>query len=200
MVWGLKPSQEAPREWHTSREDSLEEAVDPGSGLGQNLLAAGGSRSEWESAGHNFDQASQGQDQAESGVCGGPVASPREPGTEPEEPGILVIHGVHPCASGDRLLQHADSPSQICPHCPPSAPILHIPPAWPVGPPLGKWGPLPSPTRDAPALLAGSTLDDAVGLLDSCLVHEHGVCGVAGLQHILLLVLVGCGDMERLWT
>ena len=45
-------------------------------------------------------------------------------------------------------------------------------------------------------LLAASTLDDPIGLLDGRLVHEHGVLCVAGLQHILFLVLVGCGHTE----
>lgn len=43
-----------------------------------------------------------------------------------------------------------------------------------------------------PLLLAVSTLDEPVGLLDGRLVHEHGVLGVAGLQRVVLLVLVSC--------
>lgn len=43
-------------------------------------------------------------------------------------------------------------------------------------------------------LLAGPTLDDPVDLLDGPLVHKHGVLRVAGLPHVLLPVLVGCGE------
>lgn len=43
-------------------------------------------------------------------------------------------------------------------------------------------------------LLADPTIDDAVDLLDGPLVHKHGVLRVAGLQHVLLPVLVGCGE------
>lgn len=42
-------------------------------------------------------------------------------------------------------------------------------------------------------LLTDPTLNDPVSLLDGCLVHEHGVLCVTGVQQVLLLVLVGCG-------
>lgn len=41
-------------------------------------------------------------------------------------------------------------------------------------------------------LLAVSTVYEPVGLLDGRLVDEHGVLGVAGLQRVVLLVLVSC--------
>lgn len=46
-------------------------------------------------------------------------------------------------------------------------------------------------------LLAVPTVDEPVGLLDGRLVHEHGVLGVAGLQHVVLLVLVSCGGTRQ---
>ena len=61
--------------------------------------------------------------------------------------------------------------------------------ALPRGPHLG-----PSPPR---SLLAGAALHSAVGLPHGRLVDEHGVGSVTGLQQVLLLVLVGCGDTER---
>lgn len=51
--------------------------------------------------------------------------------------------------------------------------------------------------RPGVLLLAGPALDDPVGLLDGRLVHEHGVLRVAGLQLVLLLVFVGCGQTEK---
>lgn len=45
-------------------------------------------------------------------------------------------------------------------------------------------------------LLAISALDQPVGLLDGRLVHKNGVLGVAGLQGVVLLVLVSCGGKE----
>lgn len=45
-------------------------------------------------------------------------------------------------------------------------------------------------------LRAGPTLDDPVGLPDGRLVHKHGVLCVAGLQHVLFLVLVSCRETE----
>jgi len=45
-------------------------------------------------------------------------------------------------------------------------------------------------------LLTVSALDQPVGLLDGRLVHEDGVLGVAGLQGIVLLVLVSCNGKE----
>ena len=53
---------------------------------------------------------------------------------------------------------------------------------------------VPSPPR---SLLAGAALHSAVGLPHGRLVDEHGVGSVTGLQQVLLLVLVGCGDTER---
>lgn len=45
-------------------------------------------------------------------------------------------------------------------------------------------------------LLAISTLDQTVGLLDGWLIHENGVLGVTGLQGVVLLVLVSCDGKE----
>lgn len=45
-------------------------------------------------------------------------------------------------------------------------------------------------------LLAISTLDQTVGLLDGRLIHENGVLGVTGLQGVVLLVLVSCVGKE----
>lgn len=45
-------------------------------------------------------------------------------------------------------------------------------------------------------LLAISALDQSIGLLDGRLVHENGVLGVAGLQGVVLLVLVSCDGKE----
>lgn len=45
-------------------------------------------------------------------------------------------------------------------------------------------------------LLAGSALNDPVGLLDGRLVHKHRVLCVAWLQRVLFLVLVGCRGTE----
>lgn len=45
-------------------------------------------------------------------------------------------------------------------------------------------------------LLAISTLDKPVGFLDGRLVHKNGVLGVAGLQGVVLLVLVSCNGKE----
>lgn len=46
--------------------------------------------------------------------------------------------------------------------------------------------------------MAISALDQPVGLLDGRLVHEDGVLRVAGLQGVVLLVLVSCGrDKNR---
>lgn len=46
-------------------------------------------------------------------------------------------------------------------------------------------------------LLAIPALDQPVGLLDGRLVHEDGVLRVAGLQRVVLLVLVSCGGGEN---
>lgn len=45
-------------------------------------------------------------------------------------------------------------------------------------------------------LLAISTLDQPVGLLDGRLVHKNRVLCVAGLQGVVLLVLVSCSGKE----
>ena len=45
-------------------------------------------------------------------------------------------------------------------------------------------------------LLAISALDQPVGLLDGWLIHKNGVLGVAGLQGVVLLVLVSCNGKE----
>lgn len=45
-------------------------------------------------------------------------------------------------------------------------------------------------------LLAISALDQSVGFLDGRLVHENRVLSVAGLQGVVLLVLVSCDGKE----
>lgn len=57
------------------------------------------------------------------------------------------------------------------------------------------WGPLPASSPPL-SLLAGAALHGAAGLPHGRLVDEHRVGGVAGLQQVLLLVLVGCRDTE----
>ena len=57
------------------------------------------------------------------------------------------------------------------------------------------WGPHPAPSPPR-SLLAGAALHGAVGLPHGRLVDEHGVGGITGLQQVLLLVLVGCGNTE----
>lgn len=54
------------------------------------------------------------------------------------------------------------------------------------------WWPCQGHSGTELLLLAVSTVDEPIGLLDGRLVHEHGVLGVAGLQHVVLLVLVSC--------
>lgn len=45
-------------------------------------------------------------------------------------------------------------------------------------------------------LLAISALDQPIGLLDGWLVHKNRVLRVAGLQDVVLLVLVSCDGKE----
>lgn len=45
-------------------------------------------------------------------------------------------------------------------------------------------------------LLAVSTLDQPIGLLDGRLIYENGVLSVTGLQDVVLLVLVSCDGKE----
>lgn len=45
-------------------------------------------------------------------------------------------------------------------------------------------------------LLAISALDQPIGLLDGRLVHKNRVLRVAGLQDVVLLVLVSCDGKE----
>lgn len=53
------------------------------------------------------------------------------------------------------------------------------------------------PGKLSSLLLAIPALDQPVGLLDGRLVHEDGVLRVAGLQRVVLLVLVSCGGGEN---
>ena len=63
------------------------------------------------------------------------------------------------------------------------------------GPPTQDTGTEALP-RGPRSLLAGAALHGAAGLPHGRLVDEHGVGGVAGLQQVLLPVLVGCRDMK----